>query len=104
MLFSKAPAASGQAGGYVLFQSCFSGSGNPFPPGCGNADFDADGDVDLGDYIIFQLYVSGSGNCVCGSEGSEEPFSDDGGLSWYTRADVRERLRLYCERNGILFR
>jgi len=85
-----------QAGDYVLFQGCFSGSGNPFPPGCGNADFDADEDVDLADFLIFQLYLSGQGNCVCAGGESEEPFTDDGGQTWYTRADVRACLRDYC--------
>ena len=93
-----------QESDYEFFQGCYSGPGNPFPPGCGNADFDADGDVDLADYLIFQLYLTGDGNCVCQAAGSEEPFTDDGGQTWYTRADVRERLRLYCQRNGILFR
>ena len=91
-------------GDYPVFESCFSGDGNPFPTGCGNADFDADGDVDVADSLIFQKLLTGDGNCACGGGISEEPFTDDGGQTFYTRADVRERLRSHCSRSGILFR
>ena len=91
-------------GDYAFFQSCFSGSGNPFPPGCGNADFDADGDVDLADFSIFQLYLSGSDSCTCAGRAGQESFTDDGGLTWYTRTVLRTRLRDHCTANNILFR
>jgi len=92
------------AGDYPVFQSCFSGPNNRFRAGCGNADFDADGDVDLSDFLLFEKLLSGDGNRARVGVGNAEPFTDDGGNTWYTRADVREGLRTYCVRNGILFR
>jgi len=83
-------------GDYTVFEACYSGDGNPFPPGCGNADFDADGDVDGADFLIFQKLLTGDGNCLCGGGASEEPFSDHARQTWYTRTDVRACLRNYC--------
>jgi len=76
------------------------GPGGPYPL---EPDLDGDADVDLADVLIFQLYLSGQGNCVCAASGSEEPFTDDGGQTFYTRASVRERLREHCRRNAIPF-
>jgi len=45
----------------------------------------------------------GSGNCRCDGGAGDEPFTDDGGRSYYTRADVENSLGEYCLRNGFLF-
>jgi len=41
------------------FQTCYTGTGNPPPPGCDNRDLDNDDDVDLEDFDKFMQCVSG---------------------------------------------
>jgi hypothetical protein len=54
---------------FGLFQTCYSGNGKPYPPGCQIADLDNQGDVDLTDFNKFQLCITGPNqwgnpNCV----------------------------------------
>ncbi len=43
-------------------QACMSGTGNPYPPGCDDADMDDDFDVDADDFGEFQLCMGGAGS------------------------------------------
>lgn len=45
---------------FGVFTACFSGAGNPVPPGCEAADFDCDGDVDIEDFAVFAANFTGS--------------------------------------------
>ncbi|UCD27355.1 MAG: hypothetical protein JSV03_09505 [Planctomycetota bacterium] len=44
---------------FGLFQSCYSGSGEPHGPGCEGANLDTDDDVDSNDFDIFYNCMSG---------------------------------------------
>jgi len=49
------------AGDYTLFAACYSGSGQPYGPGCVNADFDGDGDIDCVDWSGFKTAWTAGG-------------------------------------------
>jgi len=83
---------------FLTLQLCFSGSGNPPPPGCERADFDGDDDVDLDDFLLLQRCFTGSASESGASGLSPEDVTEMAGwcyeyLGLAQREDFADVLR-----------